>query len=329
MLSRVANAIYWMNRYIERAENTARIIDTNLNFFLDSEIPDAEQWEPLVWITGDHEYFFQKYKVANRRNVIYFLAFDREYSNSIISCLRFARENARSIREIINIEMWEQVNKFYMMLNEIKDKDIALDNLHDFFEQIKYNCHLYNGISDSTMSRNEGWHFARLGKMIERADKTSRIIDIKYFHILPSVEFVGTAYDILQWSAILKSAGGLEMFKKKYKIIKPDKIMEFLITDNEFPRSMRYCISKANESIHSISGTTNNTFSNKPEQSLGRLNADLSYADIDNIIEIGFHEFLDSFQKKLLNIGNDVYSKYFNIDRQLTESGKNDILFGN
>lgn len=315
MLSRVADSIYWMNRYIERTENIARIIDANLHFFLDSEIPDAEQWEPLVWISGDQDYFFEKYKIATRENVIYFLTFDREYNNSIISCLRFARENAKSIREIINLEMWEQINKFYIMLNELSEKEITLDFLHDFFEKVKYNCHLFNGISDSTMSRNEGWHFARLGKMIERADKTSRIIDIKYFHILPSVKFVGSAYDILQWSAILKSASGLEMFKKKYKIIKPDKIMEFLITDDEFPRSMKYCITKANESIHAISGTTNNSFSNKPEQSLGMLHAELAYADIDNIIEIGFHEFLDSFQKKLLNIGTDIYSKYFNIEQ--------------
>lgn len=315
MLSRVADSIYWMDRYIERAENIARIIDANLHFFLDSEIPDAEQWEPLVWITGDQEYFFDKYGVASRENVINFLTFDREYYNSIISCIRFARENAKSIREIINIEMWEQINKFYIMLNELSEKEISLDFLHEFYEKVKYNCHLFNGISDSTMSRNEGWHFARLGKMIERADKTSRIIDIKYFHILPSVKFVGSAYDILQWSAILRSASGLEMFKKKYKIIKPDKIIEFLITDSEFPRSIKYCINKANESMHAISGTTNNSFSNKPEQSLGMLNAELAYTDIDNIIEIGFHEYIDSFQKKLLNIGTDIYSKYFNIEQ--------------
>lgn len=314
MLSRVADSLYWMNRYIERAENIARIIDANLHFFLDSEIPDAEQWEPLVWITGAHEYFFEKYKTATRENVIFFLTFDREYNNSIISCLMFARENAKSIREIINIEMWEQINKFYILLNELSGKEISLDFLHDFFEKIKYNCHLFNGISDSTMSRNEGWHFSRLGKMIERADKTSRIIDIKYFHLLPSVKFVGSAYDILQWSAILKSASGLEMFKKKYKIIKPDKIIEFLILDSEFPRSIKYCITKANESIHAISGTTNNSFSNKPEQSLGMLNAELSYIAIDHIIETGFHEFIDSFQNKLLNIEIDIYSKYFNIE---------------
>ncbi|MEI8388941.1 MAG: alpha-E domain-containing protein [bacterium] len=315
MLSRVADSIYWMNRYIERAENIARIIDANLHFFLDSKIPDAEQWEPLICITGDQNYFFEKYGKVTRENVIYFLTFDKEYDNSIISCLRCARENAKSIREIISLEMWEQINKFYIMLSELSESEITLDFLHEFFEKVKNNCHLFNGISDSTMSRNEGWHFARLGKMLERADKTSRIIDIKYFHILPSVKFVGSTYDILQWSAILKSASGLEMFKKKYKLIKPDKIIEFLITDDEFPRSIKYCISKANESIHSISGTTNNSFSNKPEQSLGMLNAELLYADIDNIIEIGFHEFLDSFQKKLLNIGTDIYSKYFNIEQ--------------
>lgn len=315
MLSRVADSIYWMNRYIERAENIARIIDANLHFFLDSKIPDAEQWEPLIWITGDQDYFFEKYTTVTRENVIYFLTLDKEYNNSIISCLRFARENAKSIREIISLEMWEQINKFYIMLTELSESEITLDFLHEFFEKIKNNCHLFNGISDSTMSRNEGWHFARLGKMLERADKTSRIIDIKYFHILPSVKFVGSTYDVLQWSAILKSASGLEMFKKKYKLIKPDKIMEFLITDTEFPRSIKYCINKANESIHAISGTTNNSFSNKPEQSLGMLNSELLYADIDNIIEIGFHEFLDSFQKKLLNIGTDIYSKYFNIEQ--------------
>lgn len=323
MLSRVADSLYWLNRYIERAENIARIIDVNLNFILDCGISSRnEQWEPLLKITGEEQVFFEKYKEPTRENVIQFLLFDDEYPGSILSCLSIARENAISVREIINIETWEQVNKFYMFVNRAKRRRISINNIHDFLEEVKRNCHIFSGIQDSTISRGESWHFGRLGRMIERADQTSRIIHIKYFHILPSSSPVGSTYDLLQWAAILKSASGFEMYTKKYKSIKPDKILEFLILDNEFPRSINYCLTRANERLHAISASSSDSYSNKPEQSLGAVKSELAYSDINTIIDIGLHEFIDSIQLKLIEINQDIFNRYFNIKENF-----NDILF--
>lgn len=326
MLSRVANSLYWLNRYIERAENIARIIDVNLNFILDSDISQNEQWEPLVKITGDFEYYIEKYGETSREKVIQFLIFDNEYPGSIKNCLSMARENATTVREIINIEMWEQINKFNLLVKNAARKRISIDNIHDFLEEVKLNCHIFSGIQDSTLSRGESWHFGRMGRLLERADQTSRILDIKYFHILPQNIKVGSTYDLLQWAAILKSASGFEMYTKKYKSIKPEKILEFLILDKEFPRSISFCLDRANERLHAISFSSTDSYANKPEQSLGALKSELSYSDIETIIHKGLHEFLDSVQLKLIKINQDIYSKYFDLD---IKENTHDILLRN
>jgi len=324
MLSRVANSLYWLNRYIERVENTARIIDVNLSFILDCGANNNEQWEPIVKITGEHDFFYERYEEPTRENVIQFLIFDEEYPGSILNSLLRARENAITVREIINIETWEQVNKFYMQVKNAKRKRISIDNIHDFLEEIKRNCHIFSGIQDSTISRGESWHFGQLGKMLERSDQTSRIMHIKYFHILPESMHVGSTYDILQWAAILKSASGFEMYKKKYQSIKSDKILEFLILDKEFPRSINFCLNRANEGLHAISTSCVDSYVNKPEQTLGALKSELTYCGINNIIDVGLHEFIDSIQLKLIKVNQDIYSRYFDIKENF-----NDVLFRN
>ena len=184
MLSRVANSIYWLNRYIERAENIARFVDVNLNLLLDSAVIDAQQWEPLVLTTGDLEIFRSRYGAATAENVVRFLTYDEKYHNSILSCLLSARENARSIREVISSEMWEQVNSFYFMVKEAAEAD-PQPELASFFAEVKMASHQFAGVMAATMSHNEAWHFGRMGRSIERADKTTRILDVKYFIVLP------------------------------------------------------------------------------------------------------------------------------------------------
>src|SRR5213083_1955640 len=172
MLSRVADSIYWMSRYVERAENVARFIDVNLNLMLDAPDGAGRQWQPLVNTTGDHEDFAERCGEATQHNVIQFLTFDRDNPNSIISCLRAARENARSVREIISSEMWLQLNKSYLMVNDAAAADQSLAARHDFFGEVKLASHLFSGITEATMTHGEAWHFARLGQRLERADKT-------------------------------------------------------------------------------------------------------------------------------------------------------------
>ncbi len=310
MLSRVAESIYWMSRYIERAENVARFVDVNLQLILDQPTGMQAQWDPLVATTGDDEVFEDRYGEASREAVIKFLTFDTENPNSIISCLRAARENARSIRENISSEMWEQINDAYLMVTETSE-EWAMAEPHQFFTDIKVASHLFMGQTDNIMSHSEGWHFCQLGRLIERADKTSRIVDVKYFILLPSVSHVNTPFDDIQWGALLHSASAFEMYRKTHGLIAPNKVVAFLLLDREFPRSVLYCISKAEESLHAISGTPLETFSNSAEQGLGQLRSEFAYAQVDQILHSGLHEFLDAFQTKLNDVGEDIYKTFF------------------
>ena len=314
MLSRVADSVFWMSRYIERAENVARFIDVNLNLSLDLPPGPGEQWMPLVEVTADTAWFKEKYGEANRQNVMQFLTFDRDYPNSILSCMRSARENARSVREIISTEMWEQVNKFYLMVKDAAEQGIkSLEVSNDFFTEVKKASHLFSGLTTNTLTHDDAWHFCRTAQLLERADKTSRILDVKYFYLLPSVDDVGSTLDDIQWSAVLRSASALEMYRRRYGAITPSRIAEFLALDREFPRAVLYCVVKAEESLHAISGSPPGTFQNPAEQRIGKLRSELAFTRASDVLKTGLHEFLDSIQVKLNGVGEDIYSTYFAI----------------
>lgn len=311
MLSRVANSIYWMNRYVERAENVARFIDVNHHLTLDLPSSMDEQWEPLVDVSGDLELFQQRYGEPTAKNVIQFLTFDEANGNSILSCLKAARENARSVREVISSEMWHQLNWIYLFASNAAKQNLEWNDSHQFYETVKRNSHLFVGVSEDTMSHTEGWHFGRMGRLIERADKTSRILDVKYYLLLPDLEAVGTPYDNIQWAAVLKSASALEMYRKRYQRIAPRHVAEFLILDTEFPRAMRSCLMAAEDSLRAISGSPAGTFRTAAERSLGRFRAELDYTDIDEVVRAGMHEWMDGFQIKLNDVGSAIHTTFF------------------
>lgn len=310
MLSRVANSIYWLNRYIERAENVARFIDANFHMALDIPESTVDQWQPLINTTGDHELFKELYGVANRENSIEFLVFDRKNPNSIYSCVRSARENARSVREYISSEMWEQINTFYLMINNAA-KEVSMDLPHQFFVDIMNASHTFIGITDSTMNHGEGWHFGRMGRMLERADKTSRILDVKYFILLPSVDYVGSSYDNILWGALLRSASAFEMYRKRHGRIDPKKIVEFLLLDTHFPRAVHYCVVTAMISMNNITGSPRGSYSNKAEQSLGRLLSEFNFASMEDIFDYGLHEYLDATQTRINEVGGAIQKVFF------------------
>ncbi len=323
MLSRVANAIYWMCRYLERAENVARFISVNLNLLLDMPSEQGKHWEPVVMTSGDQALFEKDYPDYGQETVIRFLTFDRGYANSILSCLAAARENARSIREIISSEMWEHLNNFYLELADRQSLTMALDDPLRFFKIIQMRSHLFTGLMDCTMSHGEAWNFARIGMMIERADKTSRILDVKYFMLLPQADLVNTPIDNIQWTAVLKSASAFEMFRKVHHQITPRSVANFLIFDSQFPRSIRHCITKAQICLHRITkeqvcmvdlnAASFEVVHNLAEKRLGRLNADLEYTDIDEVIEQGIHEYLDGLQTRLNQVDTAIGAMFFNL----------------
>jgi len=309
MLSRVADSIYWLNRYIERAENVARFIDVNLNLILDLPSGVLPQWKPLIAVTGDLEQFNSRYGEINSQNVIQFLCFDTNYENSIISCLQKARENARSVREVISSEMWEEVNAFYLMIKEAAAVS-SFGTLPKFFAEVKMASHRFAGVMDATMSHNEGWQFGQMGRLLERADKTTRILDVKYFLLLPSAEWVGTPLDRIQWIALLKSASAYEMYSKCRHSITPGSVADFLILDRTFPRSIYFCLWQTQQCLHEITQTSPGSWCNGAERALGKLCAQLSYLTMDDIIQTGLHEFLDGMQDSINEVGQEIYTTF-------------------
>jgi uncharacterized alpha-E superfamily protein len=311
MLSRVADSIYWMSRYVERAENVARFIDVNLALMLDDPSGEGQQWEPLINTTGDHATFAKRHSAATQQNVIHFLTFDAENPNSILSCVRAARENARTVREIISSEMWLQLNKFYLMVTAAASNSSAQVHPQEFFAEVKNSNHLFNGITAATMTHGEPWHFFHMGRMLERADKTSRILDVKYFILLRSAQDVGTPFDDIQWAAVLRSASAFEMYRKRHGRISPKGVVDFLLLDREFPRAIQFCLLTTRDSLHAISGTPAGTFRHPPEKMIGQLCSELSFTSIDEIINSGLHEYLDNLQTRMNQVASGIYETFF------------------
>jgi uncharacterized alpha-E superfamily protein len=314
MLSRVADSIFWMSRYIERAENVARFIDVNTHLAMDlgsDGVRAADQWAPLVITTGDDKLFVELYGEPDQHKAIEFLTFNERNPNSILSCLRAARENARTVREMISSSMWEELNKFYLMVCSAKAAGDLLDSSYEFFKQVKLASHLLEGITMATMSHGEAWHFARIGRLLERADKTSRILDVKYYVLLPSVDEVGTPLDTVQWSALLESASALEMYRKRFGRIRPADVADFLILDREFPRAIHFCLIKSEESLLAITGGERGRFGTVAEKRLGRVRSELDYTQINEIIDQGLHEFIDAFQIQLNKVGDAIHETFF------------------
>jgi uncharacterized alpha-E superfamily protein len=265
-----------------------------------------------VVTTGDAQDFELRFGEPTRDNVIQFLMFDESNPNSIYSSIQKARENARTMREVISTEMWEQLNSFYLMVQgATHHPDSGIESLNTLFRNVKLLSHLFSGVTDATLSHGEPWHFFNMGRLFERADKTARILDVKYFILLPKVEDVGTPYDDILWTALLKSASASEMYRKKYSHIQPVKVAEFLTLDREFPRSIRHCLIQAEQSLRAITGSHLGTYANPAEQLLGRLRSELDYADIGSIIAFGLHEYLDAFEAKLNNVGEALFQVYF------------------
>jgi len=264
-----------------------------------------------VDITGDTEDFKERYGEASQASVIRFLIFDTKNSNSILSCVRAARENARSVREIISSSMWEHLNQSYLMLTAAASRRREISDPHELFSSVKTASQAFTGITDTTMTHNEGWHFCRLGRQLERADKTSRILDVKYFLLLPKVDDVGTTVDDVQWAAVLRSASAFEMYHKRHGRISPTRIVEFLLLDEQFPRAIHHSVKAARESVHAITGTPTAMFRSPVEQLLGLLCSELAYAQVDEIIAGGLHEYLDGLQTKMNQIGSHIYDTFF------------------
>ena len=306
MLSRVADSIYWMGRYIERAENVARFLA--VNDYLSLDFPaGVDLWGPLVAATGDQDTFDAGYPEPGRESVATFLTLDRSNPNSIVSSVRSARENARSVRESLTLEMWERLNYLHILVrSQDTPQQVPLGDVIRL-------CQSFSGITDATMSHGEGWHFGRLGRMIERADKTSRVLSVRFLMFLPEGPATARPYDDILWAALLKSISALEMYRKAHGLIVPERVVDFLLLDPEFPRSVRHCMVEAEEALRAISGTPSRRFLNRAEQLLGRLSAELDYLSVGEIVERGVDNFIASLQADLNEVNDAVAETFFTL----------------
>jgi uncharacterized alpha-E superfamily protein len=311
MLSRVAESIYWMSRQVERAENLARFLEVTHDLTIDQQQQFVDPWEPLIRATADDKQFAERHSKPDAKSVTNFLAFDREYSNSMLSCLHHARENARSVRETLSSEVFEQLNSFYHFVKDAS-RQPTLESPSKFFDAVRQHALLWSGIIDGTMSHDTGWHFINVGRLLERADKTSRILDVKYFNLLPKIDDVGTAVDDMQWSALLLAISGFEAYRRDHHMIDIEKVVEFFLFNPVFPRSVLFCVTGADWSLKEIHEDSNLKEPGSAKTQICELRHRLSNTSVKEVIAGGMHEFVDHFQTELNQIGNGMNEDFFN-----------------
>ena len=318
MLSRVAESLYWIGRYIERADNIARLLDVNLNILTDfKDLNDSrlvEHWEPIIRSTGDWALFNSLGYKPNSCAATDFLTFDRSNPNSIISCLIAARQNARIIRDQIPSEVFEAINDAYLDLRDSGSDEIWKEGPYQFYNAIQNFSQLFQGMVASTVVRGLGYYFMETGKFLERADKTSRILDIKYHILLPRVQDVGGVVDTAQWTAILRSCSAFEPYHRNFAtVVDPALVTEFLIFSAKFPRAIRYSLARLGDHLGRISRNKHDRFSNEAERECGRLYSDLTYVSVEEVLDQGLHEYLDYLQHRLNRVGGAIHETFFGV----------------
>ncbi|WP_457329222.1 alpha-E domain-containing protein [Rhizobacter sp. P5_C2] len=314
MLSRTADHLFWMARYMERAENTARMLDVNYQTSLLPQSADAavNGWKGLLSISELSPDYASRYGEIDARRVMDYMVSDERNPSSIYSCLMAARENARAVRGTLTTEVWETQNQTWLEFQRMLRHKTFQKDPGEGFEWVKFRSHLSRGVTVGTMLQDEAFHFLRIGSFLERADNTARMLDVK-FHAVES-EFFGTGsmgtngngngkdqeYDFYHWSAILRSVSGFEVYRKAYRnVIKPEKVAELLILRSDMPRSLAACMDEVVNNLRQVA----NEQSSDTLRRAGRLQADLRFGRIDEILATGLHAFLTQFLERVGTLG--------------------------
>ncbi|MFT3955959.1 MAG: alpha-E domain-containing protein [Piscinibacter sp.] len=314
MLSRTADHLFWMSRYMERAENTARMLDVNYQTSLLPQSADAAEkgWKGLLGISELSGDFAKRHGTIEAREVMQYMVADAQNPSSIRSCLMAARENARAVRGTLTTEVWETQNQTWLEFQRMVATSDFQKDPSALFEWVKFRSHLSRGVTVGTMLQDEAFHFLRIGSFLERADNTARLLDVK-FHAVES-EFFGSAlsqsqgqgvakdveFDFYHWSAILRSVSGFEVYRKAYRnVILPEKVAELLILRPDMPRSLAACMHEVVGNLKMVA----NEQSGETLRQAGRLRADLQYGRIDEILATGLHAFLTQFLDRVNTIG--------------------------
>jgi uncharacterized alpha-E superfamily protein len=309
LLARFAENGFWMARYMERAENVARILDVNESFARDSH--GEQDWLPIVQLHADDKLFFERHSEATADAVIEFYIIERDNPNSVIQSVWAARENARSLRHLISIELWSQLNRFYGFVSELRPRDLRLSELSHLCQEIKERCQLHTGIVEGTTFRDQGLLFYQLGKMIDRADQTTRLLDIKYHRLLPQVSDVGSALDVSQWNALLRSVAGYHGYRRvRPSGMTPETVAEFILLHPSFPRSVACCIQQIERYLDLVAKDPYLRAVAFQPDGLAELKAQMTI-NIRQAIDGGLHEFLDQVQINLQHLAGAIATTYF------------------
>jgi uncharacterized alpha-E superfamily protein len=306
MLSRTADHLFWMARYTERAENTARMLDVN---YQTSLLPQSAAvahagWEGLISISELEDSYKAWHKTVNAQDVMSFMVKNEVNSSSIVNCIKQARENARAVRGTLTTEVWETINQTWLELKRMLAEGEFERDPGKFFEWVKFRSHLSRGVTVGTMLMDESLHFIRLGTFLERADNTARLLDVK-FHALQS-DFYGAAsakdqeLDFYHWSAILRSVSGFEIYRKVYRnVITPERVAELLMLRSDMPRSLHASMNAVVENLNLVA----NQQSQDTQRTAGKLRADLQFGRIDEILATGLHAYLTQFLDRINALG--------------------------
>ena len=308
MLSRVGDRIYWMSRFMERAENMARLLGVTSNVVLCST-PETQQQNLLapLTITGTAATFYERYPMATLPGLLDFMSLDGDNPSSIYTCIRSARENAHAVRWQITSEMWETLNATWIEMRSFRRELVIGPESTRFLDWVKERSHLFRGVTYGTIMRGEAFDFSRLGTFIERSDATARILDVKYHILLPRVEDVGGALDYYQWTALLRSVSAFETYRTIYRDrIIPINVADLLILERRMPRSLAACLSEINQALTRLSGQND-----QPAKRLAAtLQARLVHGDIDEIFLGGLHEYLTDFLADISDLGQRIQRAY-------------------
>jgi len=303
MLSRTADHLFWMSRYIERAENLARLLDVSWQMSLVPQSLDAanQNWNAIIALNSLDEAYNAKYAAVNAENVLRFMVSDADNQASIHNCLRLARENAHAVRGTITTEMWETLNATWLEAREKSFEQIMNAGVGEFFEWVKMRSSLSRGTTLGTLLQDEAYHFIRLGTLLERADNTARILDVKY-HVLRPLGDEG-ATDFYQWGALLRSVSAFEVYRKVYRdVITPERVTELLILRNDMPRSLHFCMNGVVKTLDLIA----NSHSGETQRQVGLLHAQLHYGRVEDILAHGLHEWLSDFMDRIYMLGGGI-----------------------
>ncbi len=309
MLSRTADHLFWMSRYVERAENTARLLDVNYQTALlpQSDAVALAGWQGLVSTSELMPAYTEKYGAVNARDVMNFMVRDESNSSSILSCLTAARENARAVRGTLTTEVWETHNETWLEVRRNLNNGVFERDPAAFFEWVKFHSHLSRGVTNGTMLMDEALYFMRLGTFLERADNTARLMDVKFqteygeFH--GAVGEKDEEYDFYHWSAVLRSVAGFENYRKVYRdVIKPELVADLMILRPDMPRSL---LASLNEVVINL-GMLATERSNDTLRRAGKLCAELKYGHIDEILDTGLHAFLTQFLDRVNDLGSHI-----------------------